>query len=70
MAASLSRALSTLNNITVINGRENPGAKEVAEQFVNLNPTIETYRIVNSKLLPQLEQPLELYKILKGILNK
>ena len=67
---SLSRALSTLNNITVINGKENPNAKDVTEQFTSLNPTIETYRIVNSKLLPQLEQPLELYKILKGVLTK
>lgn len=69
-AVSLSRALSTLNNITVINGKENPNAKEVTEQFTSLNPTIDTYRIVNSKLLPQLEQPLELYKILKGVLTK
>jgi pimeloyl-ACP methyl ester carboxylesterase len=68
-AVSLSRAIATLKKITIINGKENPNAKEITAQYTQLNPSVKTYRIVNSKLLPQLEQPLELLKVLKTIID-
>lgn len=68
-AVSLPRAIATLKKITIINGKENPNAKDVTAQYTELNPNITSCKIVNSKLLPQLEQPLELYKLLKNILH-
>ena len=67
--AEISRAVKTLNKISIINGKENASGKDIVQQFLNINPTISTYQVTNSKLLPQLEQPLELNKILKKILK-
>ena len=67
--AEISRAVKTLNKISIINGKENASGKDTAQQFLSINPTISTYQVTNSKLLPQLEQPLELNKILKKILK-
>jgi pimeloyl-ACP methyl ester carboxylesterase len=69
-AVSLSKAISTLSKITIIDGRENPKATEIASQYQNLNPAITRKRIVNSKLMPQLEQPLELYKAIKSVIEE
>lgn len=68
-AAAVHMAVKNTANITIITGRENPDAKEVTAQYLKLNPTIQTSVVVGSKLMPQLEQPLELYKKIKNALD-
>lgn len=68
-AACISRALSLLHKITIITGKSNPCANDVCNEYTDINPDISTYSIVNSKLMPQMEQPLELFRIIEKVLN-
>lgn len=56
--ANISKALKEINNsIFIIEGAQNPGAKETVDSYLKLNPSIESEYIADTKLYPQLETP-------------
>lgn len=56
---TIGKALSELDNcIYMINGMNNDNEQTI-DEYMDINPAIETIKIQDSKVLPQLEQPVE-----------
>jgi pimeloyl-ACP methyl ester carboxylesterase len=59
-------ALKKINNsIYMIGGCEMENMNEIVREYQTYNPAIESFLIGNSKYLPQLENPSELYRVLQ-----
>lgn len=66
MGANIQRALKEINNsIVIIGGEHEPFIKEIFDDYLELNPSIETVIIEDTKHLPQLEKPTVLLSLLK-----
>jgi hypothetical protein len=58
-------ALKKINNsIYIIGGHEMENINEIIREYQTYNPAIEASLIGNSKYLPQLENPSELYHVI------
>lgn len=63
---NITRALKDINNSIFIIGAElEPNIKETLADYMELNPSIETALIENTKHLPQLEKPNELLSLIR-----
>ncbi len=61
------RALQAVDNeIVIIYGNKGRFAKEIAESYQKINPSITLSPISNTKFLPQLESPLEVLSLLNS----
>lgn len=66
---NISHALSEINNsIFLISGEKCMDSKEIIQEYMTMNPSIETVSIQDAKLLPQLESPEILYSHMKVFL--
>lgn len=64
--ASIARAVSELEQcIYIITGKQAINSKQITDEYLSLNPAIETAEIDSSKHLPQLEQPQKFVKALR-----
>ena len=64
--ASIARAVSELEQcIYIITGKQESNAEEITNEYLSLNPAIETAGIESAKHLPQLEQPQKFVKALR-----
>lgn len=63
---NIAHGLRSVNqSIVILEGEEEPGAKEIIENYVEFNPAIEYTTIRESKHFPQLENPNEFLRSLK-----
>lgn len=59
-------ALKKINNsIYIVGGRELENVDEIIREYQRYNPAIESSLVGNSKYLPQLENPFELFNIIQ-----
>lgn len=66
---NLRLALRELNNICIIGSRDRKGAVTIAAEYRKYSRKIETASVSGSKLLPQLEAPDKLMKVLEVFLK-
>lgn len=53
------------NSIFIVSGKDTENSSSILDSYVELNPAIETATIPNTKQLPQLEAPEEVYKLMR-----
>ena len=67
---NIQRALQNLSNeITILYGKNVENGKETAESYREINSSISIKSLSDTKLLPQLEMPEEMYKQIEHILK-
>lgn len=67
---NISKALEKIDNsIYLLGGDQEINIKDTIEEYMACNPAIESSVIPNTKHLPQMENPKEVYKIMKMFFN-
>ena len=67
---NISTALKKIDNsIYLICGDSFPFSQELIEEYEECNPAIEAYTIHNSRALPHMENPIEVYKLIQTVFS-